>query len=293
MCWTWLSRLDNVPVFYYTTTADLALICERLEPQLIHSHSPHCFNSSVTVSINYCLPLVITLHSTLWVEELYPLTLLMAKKIIAVGPAQARVVPKFQSKTVVIPNGIDLARFRPKRRFLRSKFKLCWFGRVHGEMAMGAESLNRALAIVRGHGIYLEAYFLGNAPPIPKEQFIDLGWLDDPVSVLQRTHVVFGHGRALREAMACGNVGFLLGAGYGGRVTRELIGELQHLDAFPQYHLAQARPERLASDILEFVESRRVLSQFQKEARQIALDYFDVQLMVKGTLSIYEQETLP
>lgn len=30
----WLSRLDNVPVFYYTTTADLALICERLEPQL-------------------------------------------------------------------------------------------------------------------------------------------------------------------------------------------------------------------------------------------------------------------
>jgi glycosyltransferase involved in cell wall biosynthesis len=285
----WLAGLGESPVFYYTTTDDLALLYRRYQPQLIHAHSPNCFHCSASVSMRYGLPLIITLHSTFPVEKWCPLTALVARWIIAVGPAQARVVPSFQNKTVIIPNGIDLERFRPKKHLFRRRLRLCWFGRVHGEMAAGVEGLNRALALVRAQGARLDAHFLGSAPQIPKDQFIDLGWLDDPVPSLQRSQIAFGHGRALREAMACGNIGFLVGAGYGGQVTGELLHSFQHLDAFPEYRLPKASPELLAADILELLDNPQSMAGFQKEARQIALEHFGLRAMVDATLNLYEQ----
>lgn len=286
---TWLGRLGDVPIFSYATTEDLALICRRFQPQLMHAHSPSCFHSSVNVSMRYRLPFIVTLHSTLPVEKLYPLTLWMARSIITVGPAQARMIPNFQTKAVMIPNGIDLERFRPKKSLFRQGLKVCWFGRTHGEMTEGVGSLNQALALLRAKGVRIEAYFLGSAPGVPKDQFIDLGWLDDPVSLLQKTQFAFGHGRALREAIACGNIGFLLGAGYGGQVTRELLGNIHHLDAFPEYKLPETNPEHLASDLLEYIGNPERIARKSKEAREIALEYFDRRLMGEATIHLYRR----
>jgi len=285
----WLERLNGLPVFRYTTTGDLHRLCSVFRPQIIHAHSPNCFHSSVTVATRGAIPLIITLHSTLPVNRWYPLTLMISRWIIAVGPAQAGVVPDYARKTVIIPNGIDLERFRPKFQSPEGVLKLCWFGRVHGTMAEGVASLNQGLQLVRANGAKLEAYFIGSAPGLSKDQFAQIGWLDDPVSLLQKTQVTFGHGRALREAMACGNVGFLLGAGYGGQVTRELLEKLRHLDAFPEYRLPKADPKLLAAEILHLVRHPASISRLSQEARQLALDHFDVDAMANATLELYER----
>ena len=220
-------------------------------------------------------------------EKWYPLTLLIARWIIAVGPAQKDSGPTHLSKTVVIPNGIDLDRFQPKTYFHNQPLTICWFGRAHGRVAQGISSLNKALRLVRKTGVKVSAYFIGSAANVVTDEFMHIGWLDDPVSSLQETQAAFGHGRALREAMACGNIGHLLGAGYGGLVSKKMIESNQHLDAFPQYGLAPAVPERLADDILRLIENPESVPGLQNEARQIALQYFDRAAMTESVLSLY------
>lgn len=285
----WLAELKEIPVFYYTSSDTLIPILDQFGPNLIHSHSPSCFHSSLTGSTRLNLPLIITLHSTFPVEKWYPLTTLKARKIIAVGPIQAQSVPSFQNKTVVIPNGIDLTRFKPKPFRVTRTIRLCWFGRVDVALTPSVDRLNQALMLLRSQGVRLDAYFIGSAPKAERDQFHDLGWLDDPIFALQKTQVAFGHGRALREAMACGNVGHLLGAGYGGQVTRELLQKLGHLDAFPQYNLPPADPKQLALKILDLVNQPKKLAQLRSEANSIAVEYFDLETMATTTCKLYQE----
>lgn len=282
----WLDRV-NLPVFAYASSRDLHGLCSAFEPQIIHAHSPDCFHSCVKVTARTKIPLIITLHSTFPVQKWYPLTLMIARWIIAVGPAQAEVVPDYKQKTVIIPNGIDLERFKPNFQASGGVLKLCWFGRVHGNMSDGVVSLGQAVQLAKADGAELEAFFIGSASGFRKDHFIHVGWLDDPVSLLQETQVAFGHGRSLREAMACGNVGFLLGAGYGGQVTAHLLDELQHLDAFPEYGLPGAEPEHLAAEILDLVSHPESISGLRQEARQIALNHFNVETMANAILELY------
>lgn len=288
----WLHRLEDIPVFAYASPQNLHDLCSMFRPQIIHSHSPTCFYSSVTVATKDAIPLIITLHSTFPVQKWYPLTLMIACRIIAVGPAQAGMVPDHKQKTVIIPNGIDLQRFQPKFQPDRGALRLAWFGRVHGRMAEGVASLAHALQLARADGAAVDAHLIGSAPGLSKDPFIDEGWLDDPISLLQETQVTFGHGRSLREAMACGNVGFLLGAGYGGQVTAKLLAELQHLDAFPEYDLPTAHPERLAAEILYLAKHPEQVFELRQKARQIAIRHFDVSAMAKATIELYDQTLL-
>ena len=285
----WLEQMDHLPYFFYTTNEELLHRSAQLHPHLIHTHSPLCFPSSVQAAVKYGVPLIITLHSPFPVERWYPLTVLLARWIIAVGPAQKQSVPSYLSKTVIIPNGIDLNRFQPKTYIHNQPLKICWFGRAHGAVTQGISCLNQALRLVRKTGAKVPAYFIGVAAGAERDEFIHIGWLDDPVSFLQKTQAAFGHGRALREAMACGNIGHLLGAGYGGLVTKEMIESNQHLDAFPQYRLAPAVPERLADHILKLLRHPDSIPVLQKEARQIALKYFDRTVMTESILSLYSQ----
>ncbi len=285
----WLERINHLPYFFYKTNDELLYRTAQLQPNLVHAHSPLVFSSSVHAAIRSSVPLIITLHSPFPLEKWYPLTLLTARWIIAVGPIQKESVPSYSSKTVVIPNGIDLTRYQPKSSVPNSHLKLCWFGRVHGAAAEGITHLNQALHLVRRSGTALSAYFVGSGPDAAKDAFINIGWLNDPVSFLQETQVTFGHGRSLREAMACGSIGYLLGAGYGGRVTEEFIRTYQHLDAFPQYKLAPAKPELLAAHILELIDHPEMIPHLQKEARQMALQYFDLEDMTDSILSLYSE----
>jgi glycosyltransferase involved in cell wall biosynthesis len=113
------------------------------------------------------------------------------------------------------------------------------------------------------------------------------GWVDDPVPALQESHITFAHGRSLREAMACGSVGMLIGHGYGGMVTRAKLAELNYaVDAFPQYRLPRPNPADLVRDILQIANSGKLLA-LRKESRQIAEENFSLELMGSRTVEVY------
>jgi len=117
------------------------------------------------------------------------------------------------------------------------------------------------------------------------------GWIHDPLIYLQNNHIVFARGRALREAMACGNVGFLIGQGYGGIVKEERFenGKIPVFSGSLKHGCTKLNSEQIVNDILHFHYFRHQLLVARKAARKIAEDNFNIKKMVDDTCLVYKE----
>jgi glycosyltransferase involved in cell wall biosynthesis len=280
-------RLGDTDIWEYEDDAELMQIAEAARCDLIHAHSYLTFNAARSASERLEIPLVVTLHSVYLWAPFYWSVLAGANRIIAVGPAQARFVGPWKDKTVIIPNGIDTTVFTPGDELADNPITVLWYGRVDGRLNRGLVALDQ---LAPGLPQHIRIAGLGQAD-VSVQNMPFTGWTDDPIKQLQASHITFAHGRSLREAMACGSVGMLVGHGYGGRVTRErLLNPNYAVDALPQYHLPRPRPEVLLRDILEIAESGE-LPTLRREAREIAQEFFSLELMGRRTLAVYSAAT--
>lgn len=279
-----LASLVDIPYLLYDTAHELEEFCLENNCQLIHAHSHATFKTASIVSDELHLPLVVTLHSVFPWVRFFPNTLQQASKIVAVGQAQALSATKFAPKIEVVPNGIDLKLFVPaKERHEDGKIHVLWYGRVDGRLSKGLQALDRLAPLLPEH-IQIKA--LGSADFVPRN--IELQpWTNEPVHYLQKAHITFAQSRALREAMACGSIGMLLGAGYGGLVTEEWLMSGRAVDAFREYRLPQPRPRTILRDILNLADLPNI-ENLRKDARQLAENYFDIEAMGQKTLQIYD-----
>lgn len=275
----------------YDTVEELATFTTSNNITLIHAHSYATFTMATAVSKVLNIPLVITLHSIFpWVLS-YGNTLLSASKIIAVGPGQGRSAFPYGDKVKIISNGIDITKFIPNETKLESPpevINILWYGRVDGRLSRGIRLLDRIAPSLPSHiklsALGITDYRIRNMP--------HKKWTDNPVPYLQESHITFGHGRSLREAMACGSIGMLLGHGYGGIVTEEMLHKQNFaMDAFPEYHLGRPRSARIIQDIIDLSCRGKELNGMRKEARNIGEKYFDVRLMGSQIFEVY-QETI-
>jgi hypothetical protein len=284
---------DAVTMFEYGSQGALTGFAAGQGAALIHAHSPQTFDASLVAARRRDLPLVVTLHSVSPWPQLYPKVLDRASAIIAVGRAQAQAAgPRHAGKVVLIPNGVDLNRFRPDpaQAGVEGPLRVVWFGRYDRPYSRGLLALDGAVAGLRSRGLEIEARMVGYAEGVETAALDHRGWSDDPVRELQWGQVAFGHGRSLREAMACGNVGFLLGHGYGRRLTPQKLSQENYvIDAFPQYGFPAPDPLAIAGDLISLYEDRSLLRDLRAQAQLLAEQRFDLGRMVQRTLEVYRR----
>jgi glycosyltransferase involved in cell wall biosynthesis len=285
---------SEVPVFFYADTKDLLDLCYSFGAQLLHAQSPLTFATSRAVARNLSIPLVVTLHGVLNWTKLYRETLSCAAGIIAVGPEAARFVGnEYTHKLTVIVNGVDLERFCPAQpdAVVDGPLRLMWFGRTNVPTSNGVTFLDRAVGELITQGLSVEAGLLGYATKAETYYLKKYGWSDNPLPYLQQTQLVFGRGRALREAMACGCAGFLLGEGYGGLVSPDWFedGRFTPLSASVKHGFRLPDEKVITSDILPLYHDRELLYRLRLEARSTAVRFFGVQRMVEATVSVYRR----
>jgi hypothetical protein len=283
--------LNQLPVSYYQSYEDLRKIADRHNVQLVHAQSPLTFGDSARLAESRSIPLVLTLHGVIDWKMLHIRGMNIADSIIAVGPESAKSAGlHYSSKIRVIYNGVDTEKFRPKSITLRKgPLDVIWFGRTNGKAAQGVVALDKAVGLLRRQNKQINARIIGYAAGTHINHMKVCGWVGNPIPLLQQGAIVFGRGRALREAMSCGNVGFLLAQGYGGLVRKEwfekkppalLSANLNH-----GYFLADFRT--IAHDLDRFYCRHSLLFTARSEARRIALNYFDARLMAQETLHVY------
>jgi len=302
---------ESISYIFYNDTKELVKFAVKQKSQLVHAHSRLVFLSSKNVSKNLSIPLVLTLHGPFNWRKYYSGTLDHAKQVIAIGPAQAMHTNLQQSKKLnFIENGVDIKRFSPVQPinlggnwskvgdifnnylyYGNPPLRIIWFGRSDGSASDGVNALNQAVKQLRSKGKEIDLKMIGRNNAKKMDQFEIIGWVDDPVPFLQDSDIAFGHGRALREAMACGNVGFLLGNGYGGIVEESWLNRKipKPLSALSIYNLPNPNPTRIAKDIEVLYDNHSLLAKQQKEARRIAVKYLDVKKMVAKTINVYKK----
>lgn len=286
-------ELEPHPVFLYESGEELNLVCRRKNVQLIHAQSTLTFDNSLKVSQIQGIPLVVTLHGLADWPSRYPVALQHAAAIIAVGPETARAAGEdFQPRVHTILNGIDTEKYRPGESEKKSLFplKIAWFGRTDGAAVAGIGKLDTAVGALRKKKLHIQARVIGHANGSAVKNMSLLGWIQDPVMQLQNTTIVFGRGRALREAMACGCIGFLLGEGYGGMVRGNWFTNKKPalLSASPQHGYPPATAAAIMRDLERLYRHPAKLAALNREARQTALRHFGAGLMAQKTLTVYE-----
>ena len=288
-----LGPISQVPHCFYTNDSELATFALDRSPDIVHAHSPLCFNTSAALASKLCVPLVLTLHGiTLWQKE-YAAAFNAARQIIAIGPEVAKSAGKQHTQKIkVIRNGIDINYFIPKDSGCgpNQPLNVTWFGRVNANAADGISSLEKAVLGLKNQGLCLRAKAVGSTAGVTLKALEHCGWQDDPLPLLQKSHIVFGRGRALREAMACGNVGFLLGEGYGGIVKKEWFkDEFRPLSASLKHGYNKTDANQIMYDLQKLYENRDYLQELRREARDIAENFFDARKMVKAVFAAYQE----
>lgn len=275
------------------TTEELIVLAEKRQVSRIHAHSPLTLNASLEAAKRLSIPLIITLHGLIDWAAHFPDALTYAAHIIATGPETARSAgPAFQKKITTIYNGINLERFHPARcnSSDTGPLRVLYYGRTKGSDAQGLIALDKAIGLMRKQGSNVDARMVGRAAGVFAGNFHQYGWLDDPLPVLQWSEVVFGRGRSLREAMACGNVGFLLGEGYGGLLALERMRYyMPSLSCTLKLGANVADAETIAGDLIRLAKDRRLLQSLKKEAYNIAVECFDAYKMAKETVNVYRK----
>lgn len=284
--------VTGVPFHFYENPRQLTEIVGRGSFDLIHAHSSRTFSSVLHAVREVPRPFLITLHGALN-PAFFPRTFAACQRIIAVSPeAMNSCGAAYGHKATLLYNGVDLEEFKPEGLTARARrVRILWFGRTHGRDATALAALDRALGMLRKEGLSLQASLIGKAHRFQPRHLTSLGWFDNPIPLLQQSHITFGRGRALREAMACGSVGMLIGEGYGGRVEASWFEAKawRPLSARLADGYAQADAKQIAGDLRSLVTAPERLTALRKEARQIAERYFDVRAMVRKTIEIYKE----
>lgn len=286
--------LQGIPYFCYENDSELLREIKSKQIKLVHAHSPLVMSTAHNLSALLNIPYVITLHGVLNWSRLYPQSMKEATKIIAIGPEVAKSAgEENMRKTTIIFNGVDLDRFCPAANFQckEGPLRILWVGRTNGSASHGAECLTGAIRLLQNRGLQLETKALGFATGANIKGLESCGWVYDPVGHLQWGHLVFGRGRALREAMSCGNAGFLLAQGYGGRIKEDWFkqGRMPQLSGSYKHGAKELDSFQLAEDILYFHLHRQKLAEARSEARKIAEKYFDGKIMSKQTYDVYRE----
>ena len=269
----------------------MIVLAENRQVSLIHAHSPLTLNASLEAAKRLSIPLIITIHGLIDWAACFSNALTYAGHIIATGPETTRSAgPAFQKKITIIDNGIDLERFQPAgcNESDSGPLRVLYYGRTKGSDARGLIALDKAVGLMRKQGSIVDARMVGRAAGVFAGNFTQYGWLDDPLPALQWSQVVFGRGRSLREAMACGNVGFLLGEGYGGPLTLERMRyDRPSLSCTLKLGANVLDAETIAGELIRLDKDRSLLQVLKKEAYHIAVEYFDAYEMAKETVDVY------
>lgn len=288
-----IESIKGLEYFYYDSDESLLKKIQSNKFDLVHAHSPIVLSSAMAIYKKYNTPYIVTLHGTANWNTLHGASLRTAKDIIAIGPeVAASAGSEFKDRIEVIFNGIDTDHYKPNNmKNNHGPLRILWMGRTNGPTANGVTYLSKAIRQLRRKGIPVEAKVIGHASGAGTGELELCGWVHEPLKYLQWSQIVFGRGRALREAMAAGNVGFLIGQGYGGVVMENWFdeGKTPLLSASLKHGYSKLNSQDIMKDLLDFHYRRGLLEERRLVARKIAEDHFNIWKMVDETFKIYQK----
>jgi len=282
--WTHYSQVlqsEGIPCHRPLSWDQARAVARQAEPEVVHVHSSDLLALAGEVARETGAPVVFTAHGlgTLrapLVEE--------ADQVIAVGP---RVYEELRAagleRLTLIGNGVDTERFRPGKK--GPILQIAYVSRVDAAKRRGLYELIEAVAMIPRARLVVASNERPSHPACTA-----VGWLWDTAPLLATSHVVVGAGRAIREGMASGCVGIVLGSAYGGVVSPAALAQGRHGSLWfsgdegevPDRQILRRDLVRLTQDELQ----RRTLA---KWSREYACRHFSLKQMARAVAHVYQE----
>ena len=265
----------KTPLFFADTEAEIGLLLNRFQPELLHLHGPELLPAAYHLARQQRIPYGVTIH--------HPLSAATGTDYLA-GAAfliKPTVAPAFSNPVesggaVSIPEGIDLDEFKPAPR---EGFRVTCIAEEGFSNTDALPALLKAAGII---DLDLEIISPQILPPHGKVRYH--GWLPGSAALLKKSQVVIGRGRSLLEGLACGNAALILGERYGGIVEPAAGLPLPDLSgrsgAEPCYR-------DLFYDLSRLWKERDYLRHLQQWGRRHVRENFDLRLTAEMTARLY------
>ncbi len=266
-----------IPCRHAVKSSQFFKMAEAFAPDIAHGHSSVAVPCLLRLRETHGVPCVITCHG-LGVAGRFP-DVAKVDRCIAVGPNVAQDLMKHSIASVIIQNGVDTERFSPGAK--GPSLRIAYVGRVDETKRSGLNELIRATeAIPHAH----LAVASNDRPVGPR--LTALGWVDDVSKLLAESHIVCGTGRAIREGLACGAIGLVLGAKYGGPVTPDRY-DGQAFPSFSGYDGVLPRSETIRTDILRLTQDAAFRGRLAAWSREFACRTFPIEKMAEAVVEVY------
>lgn len=307
---------DNPLASNYVTLLEQArAIVQEYEIDLIHAHLIAGLKIAAQISQEFLIPVVFTAHGMFYPRRQLQSHLTSVEHAIAVSlPAAVFLNSRLgypKEQISVVPNGIDLAHFAPKKEagsfreelglapgeFLITLCSRIAWGktRVIEETIKAVEELQKKyktrLAIV---GSGPDSGFIKSLAGmvnrrLGRELITLTGAMLDPLEAYLGSDVVIGTARIALEAMACHKPVIAAGnSGYVGLITPQNFPQGWELYFGDHDFLAYTTSSRIAGDLERVLAGAPTPSQL-KELRKLVAQHFSIDQVTTETERIYYQ----
>lgn len=272
-------RANNISFSQNKNLNTLINHAHKWKPDLIHCQSSTLFQTTQHLALQLGLPFVLTCHGLGFNHPQYRMPFRLAQGIIAIGPKVAQELVDYKEKVVIIPNGIDLEKFKPSSVSSKLRKQVLYVGRLEAKRIPALRRLAQAHKNILDQPLQVISNW---DPALPHVKFIP--WQVDVVSHLQKSGIVVACGRTAREALSCGNAVLLMQQSYDGIVSSSLVSTPDfdfsgNLGRFPLYEVEK--------DLRGLLKSTARLRKLQKWSRKYALNNLSSVQMAKETLQLY------
>lgn len=286
----------------------------RERPQIIHAHTrPHGLLCRLMERLIKDPPVYVsTVHARFLTDSPIRRLLWYSSDSIAVGEDLKHYLLALSRGTLlperikVIPNGIDVRRFRPRKRRERDgTLRLCFMSRLDHDCSETARLLCRIAPRICEAEKSLEIYIIGGGSELPEICALAdaanrrigrlavraIGSVSAPELILSRCDGFIGVSRAALEAMSCGLPVILSGdEGFLGLLRDEQELHLAQSSNFCARGQRAVSEELLTKSILELCSlplSERV--RLGRRMRRFVIDHNSSDQMVADTERYYEK----
>jgi alpha-maltose-1-phosphate synthase len=257
----------------------LTRLIKQFKYDLLHAHSPLTFPITQKLSRQFKIPFVVTCHGLGLNKDEYKPCFKEAGALFCISQRVANGLHHFADKIHVIANGVDLDEFKPGYKC--DPVKIALVSRIDSGKQNGYHHLCKAIDLLEGVNFFVAS----NKPPLSATAKY-LGWTDNISSLLAKTDIVIGTGRAIIEGLAAGNAALILGRTYHGLLTPEKMQKQQYWDLSG---LSGSDPcyKNIFFDLAKLTQNPIYLQKVQEAGRKLAEQHFDNRVICKQTLDVY------
>ncbi len=268
----------NPPFIAENNAAEIEKIVRHYRVDLLHIHEPSLLPLAVKLARQDHLPYGITVHEgPLAAAHLSGLE--QAAFVVTVNPAILKPLAGLSHPAVFIPEGIEMAEYRPAKK---DGFTITFIGETGGYTRDGY------LALLKAAGLADMPVELVCREQLPQVNGRFHGWLPGCAKVLAGSQVVVGRRRALLEGLACGNAALLMGRSYHGLVERGIA----KATPFPDLSGGGAEEpcyRNIFYDLSRLWKDRGYLSELQRWGRTFVRENCDLRLIAERTARLYRR----